>query len=231
MKKLINISPEYPRIPHLDKSISKMTHDDILSDGVQYPIDCYVQEKIDGSNMGVSWQNNAAVLRNRKHILRKGYSKIRTPSKEQFKSAWNWVNDHKNDIKSISDIWMSQLTVYGEWMNFAHSIYYDKLPDIFIAYDIFSVEDDKYLSPDIVGNLLDKTSIFYIKSEKIVFNSPEEIVRKSEESSIYRDGMVEGIVIKTSDGSFLKESYKIVNKHFVRRDDFNTSNPIKNKFK
>ena len=173
MKKLSkrDVAPEYNRIPHFNKEISNMTHDDItLENQVGFPLECWVQEKVDGSSMGVSWLDDAPVLRNREHILKKGYTKIKTPAKKQFTSAWNWVHAHKNDIEFVSEIWMSQLTIYGEWMTFAHSIYYDKLPDFFIAYDIFSVEDDKYLSPDVVETLLLQTSISYIKPEKVIFN-------------------------------------------------------------
>src|SRR5574343_2059098 len=133
MSKLIDISPEYPRIPHLDKNISQMTHDDELCNGVSYPIIGYIQEKIDGSNMGVSWNDDAPILRNRKHILKKGYSKIRTPAKEQFKSDWNWVHDHKKDIQKVSDLLMSEITIYGDWMFAYHSVKYNKLPDWFVS--------------------------------------------------------------------------------------------------
>ena len=221
MANLINISPDYPRIPHLDKSISKMTHDDILSDKIEYPIDCYVQEKIDGSNMGVSWYNNGPVLRNRKHILRKGYSKIRTPAKEQFKSAWNWVHDHKKDIQKISNKLKSEVTIYGDWMYAYHSIKYNRLPDWFIAYDIWVVEDDKFLSTIIVKNILLETKISYIEPIKMVIKSDEEVVSLSEMKSNYTDGIREGIIIKTVEGIHMKNSYKVVNKYFNIRRDFN----------
>ena len=73
IKNLRTIAPDYPRIPHLDKSISTMTHDDIVTEtGIQFPLECWVQEKVDGANLGVSW-TSAPVLRNRNNILKKGY--------------------------------------------------------------------------------------------------------------------------------------------------------------
>ena len=55
IKNLYNLAPEYPRIPHLDKKISNMTHDDIQLEGkIQFPITGWVQEKLDGANTGVS---------------------------------------------------------------------------------------------------------------------------------------------------------------------------------
>ena len=223
------IAPEYPRIPHLSKDISNMTHDDIQVDAIPLPLIGHYQEKIDGANCGMSW-NDGPLLRNRDHILNKGYTKIKTPAKKQFVPAWNWLHKHEDDIKMVSEIWESPITIYGEWMLVKHSLDYNKLTDWFIAYDIWSLEDEKFLSPEIVEQLLSKTNIQFIKSYKKEFLTVPEIVETSEMKSDYRDGVREGIVIKTTDGLFCKDMYKIVNRHFVRRDDFNES-MIKNTLK
>jgi hypothetical protein len=205
-----------------------MTHDDIeLESPVSFPLECFVQEKVDGANMGVSW-TTGPVLRNRNHILKKGYIDKDTPAKLQFRSSWNWLNEHQKEIRQISEKIMSPITIYGEWMNFSHSIFYDKLPDLFISYDIWSVEDNRFLSPDRVEELLSQTSIRYIKPKKVILNSISDIIDLSEMKSDYRDGLAEGIVVKTSDGRFLSETWKVVNKHFHRRNDFNDK-IIKNK--
>ena len=228
---LRGISPDYPRIPHLDKKISNMTHDDILSDNsIVYPIDGYVQEKIDGANLGVSWYKNGPIVRNRNNILKKGYSKIHTPAKEQFKSTWNWVHDNRKDIIMLSETLMSEITIYGEWMVAQHSIEYNKLPDWFIAYDIWVVEDNKFLSPKKVEELLSKTNISYIKPHKTILNDVNDVIKWSEMASDYRNGVREGIVIKTVSGDYIKDTYKVVNKYFNRREDFNEK-MIKNKLK
>ncbi len=221
LKNLKNIAPDYPRIPHLDKSISNMTHDDIeLESVISFPFTGWVQEKLDGSNMGVSW-TSGPVLRNRNHVLKKGYIDKDTPAKLQFRPAWNWLHEHGKEIRDISTECMSPITIYGEWMYAKHSIEYNKLPDLFMAYDIFSVEDDKFLSPDVVDELLSKTSIKYIKPHLVTFNNVNDIVEYSESSSDYRNGVREGIVIKISNGRFIEKSFKVVNRHFIRREDFN----------
>lgn len=227
MRNLKNIAPDYWRIPHFNKEISNMTHDDIALDSpMVFPFECYVQEKVDGANMGISW-NDGPILRNRSHILKKGYIDRNTPAKLQFRPAWNWLHKHEKDIKLISDICYSPITVFGEWMYAEHSISYNLLPDLFLAYDIWSVEDSNFLSPDIVEDLLDKTSIKYIKSKKVIINSIEDIIELSKMKSEYRDGLSEGIVIKTKDGRFVDKIFKVVNNHFKRREDFNT-NLVKN---
>ena len=121
----------------------------------------------------------------------------------------------------VSKLWQSEITIYGEWMFAQHSLNYDKLPDLFIAYDIWSVEDNNYLAPNIVEDLLSKTSINYIKPYKTIFNNMQEIIELSEKESSYRTGIREGIVIKHANGRFCDKMYKVVNNHFQRREDFN----------
>lgn len=220
---LFSISPEYPRIPHFNGNISKMTHDDETLEENIFPITGDIQEKVDGSNMGVSWYNGP-VLRNRSNILKKGYSKIKTPAKQQFKSAWNWLHAHENDIKFIKEILMSDITVYGEWMNFKHSIFYDKLPDTFLAYDIWCVEDKKFVSVEMFEKLMNETKIKFIPAVSVTFENVEDVIKASERLSSYRDGVSEGIVFKNA-----TQRWKVVNRFFERSDDFNTSAPVKNK--
>lgn len=75
IQNLYNLAPEYPRIPHFSKSISNMTHDDIeINSKISFPITAYMQEKVDGANMGVSW-TSGPVIRNRNNILKRGYIK------------------------------------------------------------------------------------------------------------------------------------------------------------
>lgn len=228
IKNLYNLAPEYPRIPHLDKKISNMTHDDIqLESKIQFPLTGWVQEKLDGANLGVSW-TSGPVIRNRNNILKKGYIKKETPAKLQFRSSWNWLHAHNKDIQKISKSLMTPVTIYGEWMFASHSIFYDNLPDFFLAYDIYLSEYDEWLSPDKFESEMSQTDIRFIKPTKMTFNNISDVVRVSELPSEYRNGIREGIVIKLSDGGKIIQSFKIVNKFFERREDFNKE-LIKNK--
>jgi hypothetical protein len=228
IKNLYNLAPEYPRIPHLDKKISNMTHDDIqLESKIQFPLTGWVQEKLDGANLGLSW-TSGPVIRNRNNILKKGYIKKETPAKLQFRSSWNWLHAHNKDIQKISKSLMTPVTLYGEWCYAKHSLFYDRLPDLFIAYDIYVPEDDEWLSPDRFESEISQTDIRFIKPTKMTFNDISDVVRVSELPSEYRNGIREGIVIKLSDGRKVTESFKIVNKFFERREDFNEE-LIKNK--
>ena len=230
LKNLRNIAPDYQRIPHFNRQISQMTHDDIeLESPVEFPLECWIQEKVDGANMGISW-TSGPVLRNRNHILKKGYIEKDTPAKLQFRPAWNWLHQHNSDIQKVAKLLDTPVTIYGEWLYAKHSILYDKLPDLFLAYDIWSVEDGEFFSPEIVEEVLSKTQIKFIKPKKVTLTSVSDVIKFSEMKSDFRNGLSEGIVVKTSEGRFLKDTWKVVNRHFERRDDFN-SELIRNKLK
>lgn len=228
LKNLRNIAPDYQRIPHFNRQISQMTHDDIeLESPVEFPLECWIQEKVDGANMGISW-TSGPVLRNRNHILKKGYIEKDTPAKLQFRPAWNWLHQHNSDIQKVAKLLDTPVTIYGEWLYAKHSIIYDRLPDLFLAYDIWSVEDGEFFSPEVVEEILSQTQISYIKPNKVTLTSINDVIKFSEMKSNFRNGLSEGIVVKTSEGRFLKDTWKVVNKYFERREDFNQE-LIKNK--
>lgn len=221
IKDLYSLVPEYPRIPHLDKNISNMTHDDIVIDNkINFPFEGFVQEKLDGANLALTW-TNGPVVRNRNNILKKGYIKKETPSKLQFRSVWNWIHEYNKDIQKVSKSMMTPISIFGEWMYAKHSIFYDKLPDLFIAYDIYLPEYDEWVSPEILVRELSETKIKFIKPERKLFNCLEDVIKEAELKSDYREGVREGIVIKMVEGEKIVKSFKIVNRFFERREDFN----------
>jgi hypothetical protein len=184
---------------------------------------------VDGANLGVSW-TSGPIVRNRNNILKKGYIETDTPAKLQFRPTWNWVHKHGADIRKLSELCYSPITIYGEWMYATHSIYYDRFPALFLAYDIYVVEDRKFLAPDVFEELMSQTDISYIKSVKHTLNSMQDVVELSESKSLYRNGLSEGIVIKLAEGRWQTDSFKVVNRFFERRDNFN-SELLKNKIK
>lgn len=215
-KELKYFSPDFPRIPHLDSVISNMESDDIsLLNTVSFPFECWVQEKVDGSNVGTSWLSDEPFLRTREKILRKEYSKSKNLSKSQYIPLWNWIYTHKKDILKIEKE-IGICTIYGEWLMYEHSIRYNMLPDYFLAYDIWSYEMRRFLKMEEFHSLISLVNIKYIKPEKVVFQNIDEVKRMSERMSEYRDGIVEGIVLKNDD--FIT---KVVNSEFVRKSDFN----------
>ena len=85
-----------------------------------------VEEKMDGSNVGI--------IRHRKGFsLQKRGSLVGTSEHEQFSFFHNWANQQRYDkIMALPE----GTLMYGELLYAVHTIYYDRLPDYFLAFDV-----------------------------------------------------------------------------------------------
>jgi hypothetical protein len=218
MKNNIHLLPEFPHTLHLPFH-PNASKDDFIAAEVDVIFKeslVYVEEKVDGSSIGISMIDGHPVIRNRSHILKKGLVKD-TPAKKQFASAWGWFYDNQNKFEKIKEF-LGNITIYGEWMLAQHGLFYDKLPSWLIAYDIFSHEERKFLDPSVSRKYL-KESGFYIpilihfgKIES--YQQVEEWTRQ--DSEFTTQGLREGVYIKISDGKTITHRFKMVRQGFVQ---------------
>ena len=85
-----------------------------------------IEEKLDGANTGI--------IRHRSgfHLQKRG-SLVGQSEHAQFQYFHHWANVFKYDqIMALP----KSVIVYGELMRCVHSIYYDRLPDWFIVFDV-----------------------------------------------------------------------------------------------
>lgn len=85
-----------------------------------------VEEKMDGSNTGIIRHHKGFVLQNRNSLV--------GPSvHEQFDFFHNWANvQNYNKIMAVPE----NTLIYGELLYAVHTIYYDRLPDYFLVFDV-----------------------------------------------------------------------------------------------
>lgn len=100
--------------------------------------------------------------------------------------------DGKTDSKDMGDH-----VVFGEFMKWKHSIAYDRLPDWFIAFDVYDKQNEIFLDYEQKSKLLmewgmSQTPLIF--SGKI--NKLEELTRFLIKSEFADDQHAEGIVIK-----------------------------------
>src|ERR1035437_1286537 len=235
-RELLFFIPEYPRIPHVKcdyrgEGVSNVLDRTDLIEDFNIEKEVYVSEKVDGANLGFTWSKNGPLLRNRDHILKKNFI-AKTKAKKQFVPAWNYIHEKEDVVKEIIENYTLPLSFYGEWMWAEHSLNYDTLKDYFLLFDVFSPEENQWLSPkaiiDLVGEKLE-----VIPSKKIKFLDKTEIVKEAERESLYRsnNGKREGIVIKEIDekDNFIIKRFKVVNQTFKREIDWIKKDLIKNK--
>lgn len=207
---------KFPRTKHLI-NLGSMTKDDILfnqSDiNDMLSFDLLVEEKIDGANLGIFYDYDSCKIlaQNRSHFVNSSYH-------SQFKPLDKWIYDNSTDLMKIFN--SGNYIIFGEWMYLKHSIHYTKLPDYFIAYDIYNRTDNEFLSKSEMVKLLENTSIKIIKTIFTGKSSIENLKLLVNTQSEYYDGPVEGIYVRTfnNDKKTVKYRGKIVRHDFICGD-------------
>lgn len=203
------------------------------------------EEKVDGSNSAVSFDNGKLLLQSRGHYLSGG------PKEAQFSmfKAWAWER-HDYLYKVLGD----RYVMYGECLSFLHTIFYNNLPDLFMEFDIFDKKTGEWLSTFRRRKLLfNKPTIIYpvrvlfvgkIKTKEQLINligdSPF-IIKETWEADLKKECLPnrlfekvikevdntklgEGLYIKVEGGEFLnlygdynvvEERYKFIRKDFL----------------
>lgn len=95
-----------------------------------------VETKIDGSNVGISFDASGNLqLQSRGDYLRGG-------DKHHFDQFKVWASVHQ---MQLHEILADRYIMYGEWMAAKHSVYYDLLPHLFMEFDIYDRDEQVFL--------------------------------------------------------------------------------------
>ncbi len=133
---------KFPRTPHIAGSRIQSGDEDLstvaLEDLRGLPV--VVEEKLDGSNTGVSFdESEALILQSRGHVLAGG------PRERQFNLFKRWANHH---VVALRQILGHRYLMYGEWLYARHTVPYDQLPHFFLEFDVWDRERAEFLSTD-----------------------------------------------------------------------------------
>jgi hypothetical protein len=189
-----------------------------------------IQEKIDGANMGISIHKGEPIVRNRSHILRKGYSARKTPAQQQFSRVWTWLYENADKIRSVSKATGGQISIYGEWLFAKHTIAYNELPDWFVAYDIYHSDERKFLDPTLALKLLREAGFSTIGVIHSGTCTPKTLLEMRDGPSLYAQNQArEGVYLKSGDGQWCTGRYKMVAPWFKSDDNWNKTQLVKNK--
>jgi hypothetical protein len=131
---------KYPRTPHLEGSRRQPGDEDL--DSVAFTQvegrHLVVEEKLDGANAGISFDENGELkLQSRGHFLSGG------PCERQFTQLKAWAAAHRT---SLWDSIGTRFVLYGEWLYAKHTVFYDALPHYFCEFDLLDRETGEFLS-------------------------------------------------------------------------------------
>lgn len=204
---------KFPHTYHLFNVIENhLRNDKILNTReaeLFYSSPLIIEEKVDGANLGFSLSEDG-------HILSQNRGRnISEDSHPQFKYLNQWIQNHDN---ILYELLFQDYILFGEWCYARHSIHYDRLPDWFLAFDIYDRKSGLFLSRQKRHELLKNTGIsevpYYGQS---VINKREIIeILESHISSIYK-GPVEGLYLRIdSNEGYLLHRAKVVRAGFIQ---------------
>jgi len=216
---------KFPRTPHIC-NLGAATRDDKLltpedlnalihrGDKSGEETICYVEEKIDGANMGIfiDDKSNKIMAQNRSHFVSSSYH-------PQFAPLDKWISKHTTDLWSVLE--PGRHILYGEWVHATHSVLYNKLPDWFVAFDCYDKYTGTFLGREELSTMLAPTSIslvplIYVGVIKNIDHLKSLMEGKSAFSdSVTKEGIVLKVVNKTSQRMISNGRAKLVRSDFI----------------
>lgn len=204
----------FPHTPHViwlgaespreDKVLSLEENKELLSGSVS------IEEKLDGANLGISFDANGEIqAQNRGQYLARPFS-------GQFSRLNAWLTQHQNALSKILE---KQLIIFGEWCAAKHSLDYQNLPDWLIVFDVYDKTNKKFWSVSRRNKLAQELSLF---TPNCLFHGTTtipQLLEALDTSSVYRDGNIEGIIIRKDSSQWNELRAKLVRPDFTQNID------------
>jgi hypothetical protein len=170
-----------------------------------------IEEKVDGSNCGMGILDDVPIIRNRNHVIHKGFNG-KTPAKMQFSSVWNWWHSNAENFQKLDEF--GPFSVFGEWCIAQISMEYTKLPSWFLAHTLYDYDARKYVDTAVARDILTKSGfdlvplLYWGKVPNFQF------IESLKKASEFSDEPAEGVYLKICDGKYITKSFKMVRQGF-----------------
>jgi len=191
--------------PRIDKVLSSTERDQFL----RHPL--IVEEKLDGANIGISFDATLSpIVQNRGSVLGRG-------GHPQFQALWPWLAGHQERLaKGLG----RQLILFGEWCFAVHSVRYIKLPDYFLAFDVYDRDEKRFWSADRRDELALALGIVVVPRVGEGRFSLEDLKRRLQLStSQFGSEPMEGLYLRQDEDGWLRIRAKLVRPEFTQAID------------
>jgi len=206
----------FPHTPHLawlgqgeprdDKVLSAREAMELLAG------DVVLEEKLDGANLGFSLSREGELrAQNRGQYLAE-------PHAGQFARLPAWLALHGSAIGDVLLEHASQrLMLFGEWCAARHSMDYTRLPDWFLLFDVLETTTNRFWSSTrrdaLAANLGLATTPRLARGR---FKLVEMTSKLDSWPSRFRDGPLEGIVVRRESAQWCESRAKLVRADFTQ---------------
>lgn len=203
----------FPHTPHLawlggggeprdDKVLSRAEAARLLNEAV------VVEEKLDGANVGISLDATGELrLQNRGEYLH-------PPHHGQFARLGAWLQAHAD---ALFDALTPELLVFGEWCAARHSLGYDQLPDWWLVFDVYDRTAGQFWSIERRNDLAAAHGLTTVPTlARGRFTQQELVAMVNDRPSSFREGLLEGVVVRSEDAGWTVARAKLVRADFVQ---------------
>jgi ATP-dependent RNA circularization protein (DNA/RNA ligase family) len=202
----------FPHTPHLawmgpdqprdDKVLPPREAADLLSG------DVVIEEKLDGANLGISLGADGALrVQNRGQYLAQPFS-------GQFARLSSWLPLHEAALRGHLG---RDRILFGEWCAARHSLDYVDLPDWLLVFDVYDQGFGRFWSTVRRDALAEKLGLVIAPR---LFSGRTTITRLSSllqsTPSRFREGPLEGIVVRRENEDWLIQRAKLVRPDFTQ---------------
>ena len=206
----------FPHTPHLAWLGSAEPRDDkvLASTDVAGLLhgEVVVEEKLDGANLGFSLSPAGELrVQNRGTYLTEPYA-------GQFARLPAWLATHGEGIAdALLDSHDAQLILFGEWCAARHSLSYTRLPDWLLLFDVFDTTAGRFWSRTRRNALAQRLGL--ATAPQVVhgrFRLNDLVEGLDTWPSRFRDGPLEGVVVRRESADWCEQRAKLVRADFTQ---------------
>lgn len=204
--------PHTPHIAWLGEGVpreDKVLAPDEVATLLSRPV--VVEEKLDGANLGFSIDAEGRLrAQNRGQYLIE-------PQTGQFQRLPEWMALHEAELVGALG---RELIAFGEWCAARHSLDYHALPDWWLLFDIYDRKEGRFWSTqrrDTLASALGLATVLRLAEGR---QTVDKLVEGVEHwKSCYREGGLEGVVVRREDADWLLARGKLVRADFTQSID------------
>ncbi len=162
--------------------------------------DVHVSEKLDGANVGISYQQGSLILQKRGRFIKEG-------EHPQYGAFKDWAYRRYYLFSQL----LEDTVLFGEWLFAKHSIHYTRLPDYFFMFDVW--QNGIFLPIEERDSIAERLGLYVPPTIYQGFLSLNEIPPLIQQSH-YSNESMEGIVVRSLRNPDLRGKY--VRPDFIR---------------
>jgi hypothetical protein len=208
MKWLLHKFPTTPHIawlgPHSVRDDKVMTSKEVAA---ILASEVTLEEKIDGANLGISFDPRGEIhFQNRGNWLQGKFT-------GQWERLRGWAAVHEHSLREHLP---HGHVLFGEWCYARHSVRYDRLPDWFVAFDIYDSLEKRFWSTHRRNDLLKHIGIAPVPKLAHGRFCMEELMNMLDAPSDFSSSLREGIYLRQENKDWLIHRAKLVRPEFVQ---------------